>query len=490
MSQDNYSLHHITTVKKTNKQKSHIDNILATIKSKSNIKGVVLYFHGGLSSTNYMEDTLGPALMESLFTETNLTNDSGGLYPVFMNYKAGIFENKDLYQLLLKYITKKKFEKAKKKFEKVFFSDTKLLKTVPQKQAKLMIQNSFRTYTKSKTLTLSDENILEILKEEQLQEELGKSLIQNHLELNETAQIINQGKTEQKGLWLNTKILAAIARTIARIAIGNNHEILPTFEEEIFRYFGIQDIAANHWNNVKKKSNRSFQKDYSGKYFIDELLKIQQEKEGNNQTFTINTLSHSAGSIPTGVMTQYLTNKEKMLDNVIMIVPAINQGDFHKYIVQNHQNINNLKLYVLRSEAEKKDDVLKVYTASLLYFVSGSAEDVWYGDKMLLIGQHLQKNLKPYSSKTYRKILGGKDKKAVPLVWDFFGENESVLSFYPFKTSDAIKNIHSHECTKYPWRTKDLAKKILKQIHNEDIPDGYKIEEPSDEDLVKKCKNT
>ena len=59
---------------------------------------------------------------------------------------------------------------------------------------------------------------------------------------------------------------------------------------------------------------------------------------------------------------------------VQLIVPAVNQKTFEKNYLKNEEAYEKLKTYVLDFAAERSDRVVKVYQASLLYFVSGVAE--------------------------------------------------------------------------------------------------------------------
>jgi len=270
---------------------------------------------------------------------------------------------------------------------------------------------------------------------------------------------------------------------LIRIAVGNNHQIIPTFEEELFRAFGIKKIADKHWRKVKSNAKRIFKNNRIGKYFLDEILKIKQSKEKDNKSFTINVMSHSTGAIPAARLTKYMSEKEKNLDNNVMVAPAINQEDFSEFIIPNIKYIKNFKMHILGKEAEEKDNVVIIYPASLLYFVSGTAENVWYGDKMILIKQHLDPTEKPYNSDDYLDFI--RVKETAEYVWDFFKNNPHTYDFYN------NKKIYSHECTKYPWATKDLAQKILHQLHSGDVPldHEFTIEDPKCLNLKKKCKS-
>jgi len=479
-----YELHHLSCTESTRKQKEHANKILEQIKKK-NIKGIIIYFHGGLSSECYMECTLGPALMQSIFTKSNLSgspeHNVGELYPVFFNYKAGLLEKKpfDLDNEIKDKIGLKKFKKVNCNFEKFYKKGIKTNSSLADYAQTLLREVGVGDGTRG---TISTKTLTDLLKNKnkQQQEKIGKKLLKENDELRDIVMTLTSKVSRKKIIFLKWRIWVAIARTLIRIAVGNNHQIIPTFEEELFRAFGIKKIADKHWRKVKSNAKRIFKNNRIGKYFLDEILKIKQSKEKDNKSFTINAMSHSTGAIPAARLAKYM-NKD--LDNNVMVAPAINQKDFYKLIIRNKEHIKNLKLHILRKKVEEEDNVVIIYPASLLYFVSGTAENVWYGDKMILIEQHLQRDKKPYNSDDYLDYIGVKE--TAKDVWDFFDKNPDMIDCYK------NKNIYSHECTKYPWATKDLAQKILHQLHSGDVSQDHKftIEEPKCPNLKKKCKS-
>ncbi len=483
---DEYYYNHLIISKKSKKYKNDVNQIINRIK-QSNIKGVILYFHGGLSSEKYMREKLAPALMDSIFTDGNLSdpNDSSkSFYPIFMNYEAGIFENMFLTKWIVKKGYKpKKIEKALEKFESQYKKKADKKSFTTNNFAKKLFEDAWFDKTDNKSLveTLSDEQIYEFLAQDddKNQKKVGRRLIKNNPEFQELEKDLESAQTSGKKDFLNLKFWIAFARSIARLIAGNNHQIIPTFEEEIFSIIGVKSIAVNHWKDVKDKSSNAFSDGFVGKYFIDELLKLQKNEK---KSLTINTLSHSAGSIPTARLVDYLSAKNEKIDNVVMIVPAINQRDFNKLIIDNNNVINTLKLYILSQKAEKKDRTAKIYPASLLYFVSGCAENVKYNDKMLMIEQHLKKDKRPYRKNSYRKKF---NEEQAPKVWDFIEKNPDVLSLYPTNNNDYNKKKHSHKYTKFPWCAEDLALNILQQFHN--TSKSFKIKIPKDVDIKDKC---
>ena len=439
-----------------------VENIMKRIEGS---RGVILYFHGGLSSQKYMKKDLAPKLMESIFSAENLN----GLYPVFINYDAG-FLDKDNWCCLLRNQDglKKYLKKAKKYFKKYFKSSHKKNTLYNEKNiARKILDDALEKQTKSMRKKRSLEAYLDILENPKLQKDIGEILIrESTLEaVRKNLQKIADAEHQDKGIANTVKVVKALARSMARIAIGNNHQIVPTLEEEFFRAFSasklsIDYLAKMHWHTVKEHSKQCNAKKSVENYLISRLL----EKKGRDKDFTINTVSHSAGAIPTAHLIKQMKKKKQKLDTVIMIVPAINQEDFSKLVMANEEGFRKLKLYVLDLEAEEKDTVGKIYPASLLYFVSGTAEEKGYGDKMLLIAQHLDPRRKPYANDGYLKRVQEYPKK----VWTYVAKNP-ILTYCPSQLNvpSPEKELYSHSTTKKPWITQTLARDILFHLTGE-----------------------
>ena len=435
----------------------HVNHIMDKLEGS---KGVVLYFHGGLSTQEYMKNELGPKLMESIFKAKNLD----GLYPIFINYDAG-FLDEDNWCCLLRYLyaTNEFLKKAIKYFE-VYFEKNKNKSNNEKEIAQNILNKALEKHAKGTRNKFGRKDYLDILEDPKLQESIGKKLIKES-DLKE----INR----DKGIFGTIITLKVLSRSVARIAIGNNHQIVPTLEEELFRELRIDHLAKKHWRTVKKHSEQCNSKKFVGSYLISRLL----EKKENDENFTINTVSHSAGAIPTAHLIKYMKKKNKKLDSVVMIVPAINQEDFSRLVIDNKKGFKKLKLYALDLEAEKDDNVATVYPASLLYFVSGSAEEKGYGDKMLLIAQHLDETRKPYSDKKYLRRVKEKPQK----IWKYLKKND-VLTYCPsqLNVSNPEKDQYSHSSTKKPWITKTLARAILFDLTGKNVDTDFAIKQKID----------
>ena len=443
-----------------------VDGVLDKVKRS---KGVVLYFHGGLSSDTYMKTKLGPWLMKSIFREENLN----GLYPIFVDYDAGVFDSAKLADFLKQGLTQSIIRRIAGRLDEQAEKGA-AAKAAPQDKYLLAAQEILRSADRTKGLT--DEDYEDLLIDEGSQARVGAMLAKSDPELAKAARELEQLATEgQKGAerLSVTGGIMAIVKTLARFATRTNHQVMPTIEEEILRWVEIYGVgpgtfAQHHWDTVYERSASCWQPGRSGKYLVDNLLAVERDKKAHGEAFSISTLSHSAGSIPVAYLVNYLAKTPgAKLDNVVMIAPAINQGLFAAKLIPNASRIGHLKLFVLDLAREQNDSLVGgLYPASLLYFVSGVAETKGFGDRMLLIQQHLNQDREPYSSARYQRILKDRLGEDPNKIWNFFAANAGTVVYYDSGIAEPDHEAAgpSHECTKFPWATRDLGRAVLKII--------------------------
>lgn len=455
-----------------------VERILNKVKALEGDAGVVLYFHGGLSHQGYMTDTLGPQLMESVFDRPigGGREVKDALYPIFVNYDAGILDIE--WGRLLSEMGRIKASDAFNELEGVYgaalldaYQKNNQMIAPDMQEAALDV---FRQARAAADLSELDDKKLSKYIRKVLEDDskVPEELI-NWAEQEEGLKYSVQkfdsvsrfyAKSAPELPMEKTNIPAAevaLFRTIGRFALGTDHGIVPTLMEETTKWLGIDQLGVFHWNKVKRHAADCFAPKSNGRRLIDGLLAIQAERQQQDGDLPINTLSHSAGSIPTAHLVKYLAGKQRPLNSAVMLVPAISQELLLDVVEGNEAGYKQLYSYVLDYSPEREDSVVGVYPASLLYLVSGVAEESWYSDKMLLLAQHLDKNRRPYKSKAYRCATC----EDADEVWAFFEEDKNNLVYYPGDnfTVHADKG-PSHECTKYPWATPDLAWDVLKNL--------------------------
>lgn len=454
---------------------AHVQSLVTEATKR---KGAILYLHGGLSSPAYMEKTLGPWLMQSLFAAPELKDH----FPVFVNYNAGLFEWENILEQLRDFAVSEAGRRAVARFAERFpdaESTDKAVQARAQDIARatllgVMEQSGFKAYAESED---PDEYFDRILADDVLAEQVSQSLQEQKAfqDIEEDLRQYAREKHAEKGTDAKAlddkswKVGIAVTRAFARIAIGSNHQIIPTFIEEALAMLDaygipIRSLAVKHWEIVDEHAIECFAAGSPGRALVDGLLAHRKR----NPSFEIHTISHSAGSIPTARLIAYLAERDATLDTVHMIVPALNQQLFRKVLPKHRAVADTVRYYVLAEDSEANDRLgykaITVYPASLLYFVSGTAEKTWYNDKMLLLDQHLQSNRNPYKRRPYRWLTRERPQE----IWHYFKDLPGELLLYPgdLNEPDArpYKTPDTHECTKYPWVSPAIGTAIVGSI--------------------------
>jgi hypothetical protein len=446
--------------------------VTALLEAAKHKKGAILYFHGGLSGKDYMENELGPALEQSLFSESHIQQD---YFPIFIDYEVDPTDWKNFISNMSKWAESAGGKDAIGKFTaKVIpaITSNALIPEQPSTRARTFLKAAIANKGDSGAQGLmaspsEDEEIVKILQSNERAKEVGDFVVaqEGFQDVQDALQQSSNYRSQDLKVesFIAPEYGIAIARALARIALGSNHEIEPTFiEEALPLIFSVNKFATAHWALVKTHSKKCFSDGAPGRKLIDGLIALSQP----SKRFEIHTISHSAGSIPTGELAKSLAGRDAQLDSSYLIVPAIKQTDFAALYLDSknaHPGIGKLRMAVLNLDAEQSDNLAQVYHASLLYFVSGTAEDSWYNDKMLLIAQHLDQNRKPYRWPWYRKAT----KESPNRIWSYFNVHREELRYFPddFKPAPTeYKKTASHECTKYPWVATSLAADIIREI--------------------------
>ena len=513
-------------------KKSDIKKVLKDIEGKEK---VILYFHGGLSNDEYMKDTLGPILLNTMLS-TDILGDK--THVVFMQYNAGLFQLdhfKELLQLVNNNVDWKMIALFVAKllgvdisFDKRNGSSEIVLPDEKKRNARLFLEklkfkkkfldkseiddfDELEITDKLKNYLINDDEIditeivkinaflpdeFDLLKRENVQEMIKKDLFLIHSKSAE-----NRNKSFVS-IYFWVKVAKLAYRIIKRIALGTDHGLYTTTIEEISRiklakFIGVDAIAQAHWNTIYKHSQEIWINS-NGQYFLEGLSKIYNRKDKNNHSILIDVMSHSAGSIPISYLIQELSNKnndkiEFKINNVLLTVPALRISLFEKNVLSNKSIFTKLKMYLLDDQSEVDNNLVPLlYLRSLLYFVSGIAEiDEAKGD-MTLLGMHRYYiDEKPYNTSKYNSnepIFGniGSCKKYLIEEGEdrmiFVSKSETVEDSFGMrviKTEGA-----SHSSTKFPCESPELARDIIlhltenrKKLTPEDCDGWHKIME-------------
>ncbi|MEL6862989.1 MAG: hypothetical protein AAFP19_01160 [Bacteroidota bacterium] len=212
-------------------------------------------------------------------------------------------------------------------------------------------------------------------------------------------------------------------KVIRRYRKKTHHGLYPTIFEEICRTYYLANAGKLLWTTMKKDTRDAFQADgqrYGGTAFLEELN--QHWKEGHRPEITL--VGHSAGSV---YICHLLEAAAQLLDsdirfNIIFMAPACTMDLFATTIEQYGERMNQVRLFSMSDELEKKDKLLSfIYPRSLLYLVAGLAEEEI--DQPLLGMQRYFMNKPPYqldknpSIKTCIDYLSGKEES---LIWSLY----------------------------------------------------------------------
>lgn len=464
-------------------------------------KDILLYFHGGLSDQEDVVDGLGKQLISNVFSKEKIKQD---VYPIFLNYDAGIEGTLwETFEKRARVILKTEafngviegFEntlalpeggvKNSYPYEDLGYRAANALYRMSGDEVKKMKKGDrissdqveyFTELVESKQLPseFAGKEAAPSSELEDLASRLGLTLLQASSNLKSE----NHNVSNDKEIPSIESLKLRVVRILVRFAIGVDHGVSATIQEEVLSAvddYGIPIVALakNHWDRVKKHAKQCFAKGSNGRRLIEELMELRENSEAE-----IYTLSHSAGSIPTAELIDYLSRREGgEIDEAVMVVPAINQQVFSDLVVSGAKGYDSLTLYMLSEKYEKSDEVFHdaLYSSSLLYLVSSLAESGWMMDKMLLIDQHLKSDRVPYKYETYECVSCEEPRD----VWDYVKEGRRKR-LYPFDGEVYNEKAPTHSGTKCPWVSQDLARDIFR-IYGVPEADQLQFEVPEED---------
>ncbi len=419
-------------------------------KPENKERPLVLFFHGGL-----VNEKGGVEAAEKLKDEFY---DAGG-YPIFYGWQSGFgetfFRNIPEYFLeqftgsdgigktkLFKILTKKLKRFVVSKVKDVVTSGTKgagnieLVDPVPsevEREIDEMEAKSLNFDSDEMVLTRRQEEQLEQLfsDDRKLKAELmgmltesigedgeGKAKGENFEpveswisasvmeELKKDVEVIESG---EKGPFAFAKIIKHLVQigvaVIGRYSKGTDHGLRVTITEEILRKLYIDDIGAEFWGAMKKDTADAF-KPNAEKYAGTAILKLIKEARANGDKRKIILAGHSTGAV---YICNFLKNADvNELDadakfDVIFLAAACKFSLFANTLENHQDRIRSIRNFGMKDAVEQADKLVPVlYTASLLYLVSGLLEKNEDGDLIVdapIVGmQRYYEDRKPYNN--------------------------------------------------------------------------------------------
>jgi hypothetical protein len=178
------------------------------------------------------------------------------------------------------------------------------------------------------------------------------------------------------------KLLAAVAyRSIRRHLRGRDHGFYPTVVEELLRELYLADLGAWVWRRMKDKAaamwlpnaGRVGTERRAGSYVLEKISALQVAQPD----FKLHLIGHSAGSI---AICELLRAAAALgiavrVDTVGFLAPAGRCELGVAELARHPERFGRFRMYTMADEYERADALMpKVYTRSLLYFISGVLE--------------------------------------------------------------------------------------------------------------------
>ena len=190
---------------------------------------------------------------------------------------------------------------------------------------------------------------------------------------------------EAKGLIATATLVKAAAtvtfNVVRRYLRRTDHGIYPTVIEEVLRELYLADFGAWVWQGMKDVARNMWVPNVNpigvnsrvGSYFTEALAAHQ----ATHPDLTVDLIGHSAGAIAICELFKAAaaSNVPLKIRNVLFLAPACRSDLFLAEIVNHPDRFAAFRMFTMRDEWERKDRLVpRIYTRSLLYFISGALE--------------------------------------------------------------------------------------------------------------------
>jgi len=438
------------------------DNAFLEIESSSK-KRVILYFGGGLSSNSYMRDKLGPLLLETTFHPSYIPNS----HAIITLWETSPFELDSISSIATELFGNRSIGKIRNWIKrKLGISFMGFAPARPEHEvAKGLLKDI--GFSEEDIESESDDH----LSDTQIEINIKKLLLEDADDLNEGIKEIEVRLNENSTNFGYFKALKVVYKILKRFARKTDHGKYTTVVEELLRLSitwssSLADLAQGHWKQVYRTSERMWGEG-PGKYLLESLDKHCE----SDPDFKIDLVSHSAGSIAICHLIEELSKGNYpniKIGNILPVAPAVRMKLFEDTIVKNQSLYENFRMFTLSDEAELGDKLLApLYNHSLLYFVSGVAEEKGRAD-MSILGMHRYFRLdgnepyqgSRYSKNSYRKTYGNLD-----LIREYLNRDGAVVLSPNTVNSKESPGFESdgdgHENTKLPNESPELARSLI-----------------------------
>lgn len=177
-------------------------------------------------------------------------------------------------------------------------------------------------------------------------------------------------------------MLAAIAyRVIRRHVRGRDHGFYPTVVEELLRELYLANLGAWVWDQMKEKAaamwlpNDGLSGDERrvGSYVLEKIAALQAARPN----FCVDLVGHSAGSIAICELLRAAAARgvDVRVNTIAFLAPAGRSELGVAELVRHPDRFKHFRCYTMLDDYEREDQLVpRVYTRSLLYFISGVLE--------------------------------------------------------------------------------------------------------------------
>lgn len=464
-------------------RESDPEAIAAVASVVSDKDKVILYFHGGLSSPEYVEEDLGPELLLRVFRQKWFPNS----HVCFVQYEASLFSWDALKSIANEILSETAEGKLRKWISDHLGLDSKAHglvassdEIISERAANLL--SELRESPKHLPLVQVAPGDEEDFPSDKDVEGLSKTLLSRDgtvadLDLDLSARIEARTGVAKAGFSGAAGFFAkALVRSLWRISKGTHHQYFETAIEEILRGAiafdaELADIAQGHWKMVKAHAKEAWESPNSNGFQLLNILATEAAKRPAGKPLRVDLMCHSAGSLALCAAIDALARERAVWPNfkfgtLLFVAPAVQIKVFQKSIVDRAGKgfFDRFRMYTLTEDAESADHLAwYLYANSLLYFVSGVAEEDGGGDMTILgLERHFRQGKHPYNKKKYysgdyQEVFGDLGR-----IRDFLAEPGHVVlspndATSPGERADAT----GHENSKRPFKSPKLAASVV-----------------------------
>ena len=366
-----------------------VDDLFESLRS-SEAKRLVLHFHGGLVS-----EAKGVVIARKMAAVYR----SDGVHPLTFVWETGLLETlrdnlssihrTKLFRKLLKWVLKRTAERfgglggrgagqpiRLSEIEDELDSDCPFAEYDHASTGRGAARGAPPATTEGDLAGLEDELLAEFEEDVAYDEEIERLLEDGRDDT------VDPGA---RGFFSGVKIaksLAAVAyRVIKRHVRRRDHGFYPTVVEELLRELYLADLGAWVWARMKDKAaamwgpnaGRSGEDLRVGTYVLEKIAALQSERSD----FAVDLVGHSAGAIAICRLLAAVAERNLGVSvrRIAFLAPAGRSELGLEEVARHPGRYEDFRVYTMADSYEREDQLVpKIYTRSLLYFISGVLE--------------------------------------------------------------------------------------------------------------------